>query len=548
MHIYQRFLTAFIIVLGLILAFENAFAVDVISVAPTQNTVNVPTGAVISATFNLDLDPAAIDDNSCRITSRLIGPVSKTITYDQPSRTITVTPDQPLKVGDIITVQLTEAIQETGGENLAGGFAWSFTVEATAGYGALRKYVDYEVDSYPNYVTAADIDGDGDIDLLSANPGESWAPASSVSILYNNGEGTFLPQQIVPMPGGPACVVAADLDNDGDLDLAAGAKYINYVAISINEDGAFGEGVRNYCGDRPFAVCPIDYDGDGDLDLATADWNSKTVSILDNAGDATFTRHAAYNTSGCPTDIGTADFNHDGYADLACITFCGYDLIIFMNNGDGTFADATYYECHQAPRDLYIADYDGDGDADLAINNSIAYDITIFNNDGNGIFSMSETYPSHAFPAGISACDLDADGILDLVHGYGMDFSLEFYRGFGDGTFSNHLRYPTLSDDYYSTVGADFNGDGAIDIAAADLDNWVISVFLNGYICGDANFDTMVDVADAVYLVNMVFREGPAPYPNDSGDTNLDGEVSVGDVVYLINYIFKGGPEPVSPW
>jgi hypothetical protein len=67
------------------------------------------------------------------------------------------------------------------------------------------------------------------------------------------------------------------------------------------------------------------------------------------------------------------------------------------------------------------------------------------------------------------------------------------------------------------------------------------------YICGDANFDEQVNVGDAVFLINYVFKGGPAPYPLVAGDTNGEGQVNVGDAVYLINYVFKGGPEPSCP-
>ena len=67
------------------------------------------------------------------------------------------------------------------------------------------------------------------------------------------------------------------------------------------------------------------------------------------------------------------------------------------------------------------------------------------------------------------------------------------------------------------------------------------------YTCGDANGDGQINVGDAVYLINYVFKSGPAPNPIEAGDANCDGDVNVGDAVYLINYIFKGGPEPCCP-
>ena len=64
------------------------------------------------------------------------------------------------------------------------------------------------------------------------------------------------------------------------------------------------------------------------------------------------------------------------------------------------------------------------------------------------------------------------------------------------------------------------------------------------YIPGDASGNGVVDIGDVVYLINYLFKSGPAPYPLIAGDANCDGVVDVGDVIYLINYLFKGGPPP----
>ncbi len=61
---------------------------------------------------------------------------------------------------------------------------------------------------------------------------------------------------------------------------------------------------------------------------------------------------------------------------------------------------------------------------------------------------------------------------------------------------------------------------------------------------GDANGDGQVDVSDAVWLINYIFKNGSAPDPFEAGDANCNGTVNVADAVYLINYIFKGGPGP----
>jgi hypothetical protein len=86
--------------------------------------------------------------------------------------------------------------------------------------------------------------------------------------------------------------------------------------------------------------------------------------------------------------------------------------------------------------------------------------------------------------------------------------------------------------DHYNPGQADSDGDNIGD--ACD------------YICGDADASGIVNVTDAVYLVQYIFAGGQPPDPLLSGDANCDDTVNVTDAVYLINYIFSGGPEPCA--
>jgi hypothetical protein len=90
--------------------------------------------------------------------------------------------------------------------------------------------------------------------------------------------------------------------------------------------------------------------------------------------------------------------------------------------------------------------------------------------------------------------------------------------------------------DVYNPDQADSDGDG-IGNACEEV----------VYVCGDANGDAAINLADAVYVINYVFKGGPAPDPECVGDANGDEAVNLADAVYLINYVFKGGAAPVDP-
>ncbi|MGB7062779.1 MAG: hypothetical protein WBF13_10580 [Candidatus Zixiibacteriota bacterium] len=95
---------------------------------------------------------------------------------------------------------------------------------------------------------------------------------------------------------------------------------------------------------------------------------------------------------------------------------------------------------------------------------------------------------------------------------------------------------------YYWRVKAE---DGSPDgLTWADQGFWWFKV--GTYVFGDATGDYEVNVADAVYLVNYLFRDGDPPSPLLLGDPNNDCVVDVADIIYLINYLFRGGPAPLQ--
>ncbi|MFH1701584.1 MAG: dockerin type I repeat-containing protein [Candidatus Zixiibacteriota bacterium] len=107
------------------------------------------------------------------------------------------------------------------------------------------------------------------------------------------------------------------------------------------------------------------------------------------------------------------------------------------------------------------------------------------------------------------------------------------------------------------TVGGSQDDHGRSVVATADGGYAMVgtsSSFVNGssfyltkiieYICGDANNDGRVNISDAVFLINHIFRGGPAPEPIQAGNVNCDESVNISDAVWMINHIFRGGSGP----
>ena len=110
------------------------------------------------------------------------------------------------------------------------------------------------------------------------------------------------------------------------------------------------------------------------------------------------------------------------------------------------------------------------------------------------------------------------------------------------GTTSWQIPTPlSAGSDYFWRVRA---GDGFEFGEWSHLASFVVG---HSYTCGDANGDRTVNVGDAVYVINYIFKSGKNPDPLEAADANCDGSRNVGDAVYVINYIFKGGPAPCCP-
>jgi len=63
---------------------------------------------------------------------------------------------------------------------------------------------------------------------------------------------------------------------------------------------------------------------------------------------------------------------------------------------------------------------------------------------------------------------------------------------------------------------------------------------------GDVTGDGAINLADVLFLINYLYKGGPAPDPPEKGDVNSDDEIDIEDVLYLINYLYQGGPPPCS--
>jgi hypothetical protein len=186
------------------------------------------------------------------------------------------------------------------------------------GDGTFRNFRELPLTHPANWVAVGDFNRDGKLDLAvsGGNAGDHQSP--SVSILLGGGDGSFHFLAQYAMAVNATTVTAADLNGDGKLDLAV-VDNIGLVSILLGKgDGTFLPRVDYPAGSFPIGSAAIgDFDGDGRLDLAVASSGSNSVAIFLGKGDGTFQpQRIRFGTASNPQGVATGDFDGNGRLDL----------------------------------------------------------------------------------------------------------------------------------------------------------------------------------------------------------------------------------------
>lgn len=356
--------------------------------------------------------------------------------------------------------------------------AVAYVLRAGPAFAAIPTFGEpehYGAGSHPRYVTAADLDGDGNLDLATAN-----YSSGNVSILLNEGDGTFAAAVNYGAGSGPSALAFADFDGDGDLDLAVTNYFADAVSFLWNNgDGTFVlGGDRVATGDGPWSVVISDLDGDGDQDLAVSNSNTTTISVFSNNGDGTFAAGVTYAVQNVPSSISANDFDGDGDKDLAVTNYFSANVSILLNRGDGSFEAAASYDLEVWPISHAVADFDGDGDLDIVTVNYDSADVTLMLNNGDGTFDKGVQYGVGSHPPSVFAADIDNDGDADVLTAnyYGGDVSILLNNG--NGTFAGSESVTAGSGPWW-VWSADMDRDGDLDLATANYDGSDVSVLLS---------------------------------------------------------------------
>ncbi len=327
----------------------------------------------------------------------------------------------------------------------------------------------------PRYVQAADIDGDGDQDVIAAVSG------SDQNVWYENldGQATFGPLKVISTGVNDVrFVTTADIDGDGAIDVLATCPGDDIVLWNRNLDNT-----GSFTGNQIIASDAVganvadaaDFDGDGDLDVVSANRNEDTVAWYENLdGLGNFGPEQAISTSVINARfVLSRDFDGDGDMDIMAVSSQLSKVFYFENlDGLGNFSSGTMLPGIAGGSESFDAnDIDGDGDMDLLIAASTQNKLYWSENlDGLGTFSdEKEISIRSSFVQSVYAADLDTDNDIDAVS-ITADGEVAWYENTdGLGTFGPAQIISTDADNGRGIFAADLDGDGDNDVLSASI-------------------------------------------------------------------------------
>lgn len=453
----------------------------VIGQSPEPDAVDVDPETDATVTFSERLDPATIP-GSVTLAEQGGADVPAAIDYSSSTLTITLIPDEPLDEDTVYVVNVS-GVSDLAGNTLESDVSWIFTTSAAAVPALFEPVTKVAAGTNAHGVSVADVNGDGDLDLVVATTGDD-----AVVILLGDGDGGFAASGSYPTGVHPKFATTGDFNGDGDLDFA-----------SANQDDTGGDDVSVYLGtgsgsftlaghfeacSNPHEVAPGDMNEDGDLDLVVVCWGGSVASLLLGNGDGTFEAATDLTVGSAPHSVVVADFNDDGDLDIATADHSSNTVSTLLGNGDGTFAPRLSRAVGSGPHSMRGGDLNRDGDIDLVTANDAGDSVSVLLGNGDGSFARGD-FAVGDEPKGVALGDVNGDGWLDIIsaniHGTypccSADTSISVLFNDQSGGFAG-LENTTIVSSPFSVATGDFNEDGRLDVASANWHTHDVGIFL----------------------------------------------------------------------
>ncbi len=326
-------------------------------------------------------------------------------------------------------------------------------------------------------VVAADLDDDGDLDIVSASINDD-----TIAWQENDGNGNFTAHVITSTADGARSVVTADVDSDGDIDVLSASWFDDTIAwYENNGGGSFVAHVITNTADGTQSVFAADMDGDGDIDVLSASTADDTVAWYENDGSQSFTFHPITTALDYANSVYAVDLDGDGDQDVMSASVFGDAVQWYENDGNQNFVVHQLGTTVDNPWSIFPSDLDGDGDVDVLVASAEDDTIRWFENLGNADFASHVVTTTADNLRSVHAADMDADGDIDILSASMNDDTVAWYENDGNGSFV--FRPISLTADGAGAVfAADVDGDGDLDVLAGSRLDDSIAWFSNSLI------------------------------------------------------------------
>ncbi|MDB6027387.1 MAG: repeat protein, partial [Verrucomicrobiales bacterium] len=347
-------------------------------------------------------------------------------------------------------------------------------------------------------ILPVDVDTDGKLDLVTVHSG-------LLSILKNNGDGTFFLASTKTVGSFAVAVVAADVNGDNKPDLVSANFSGNSLSILTNDGtGAFTLSSTKSVGTGPQSVAAGDINGDGSVDLVTASsfLSNNTLTVCTNNGSGIFTTAATIN-SATPRCVRIVDVNMDGKLDMVVANGSANMLTVYTNNGAGVFTVLATIPIGANAGFFVASDVNLDGKPDVVTANSGANTLTVLTNDGSGGFITTCTPAVGTGPNSVALMDVNSDGKVDLISGNTTAGTVSVLTNGGGGLFTHAFTQTVNTNGINYVAAAQLDGNNGGDLvtlksasAAASL-----SIYLSQQ-GTDVVTNTYPDSYDPVFVGN----------------------------------------------
>ena len=260
-----------------------------------------------------------------------------------------------------------------------------------------------------------DIDADGDIDPVSVEAGQSGF-SNPMAAWYRQDSPTNYFQRSIGRDqfSLPNTVYAADIDGDGDGDVAVGRN--GGITWFRQEPNLFWTRF-DLNGPAVNDLVIADLDGDTDMDFITAHGATDTIAWYRNNGSETFTRIPLPTPLADASAVFVVDLDKDGDKDIVAVRdglSTANTLVWYENDGSQGFTWHLVHSAYRGSQSVVAKDIDGDGDIDIAASAAGSSDPAWFENDGSQNFTK-RLLPVTALTTDVDVADLDGDGDQDIV-------------------------------------------------------------------------------------------------------------------------------------